>query len=382
MSELIDTTKFAQNRRIQLLASASVAAMIGTFCGAGAAWASEPGNRPTVWVELGGQFEQIDTDQGVFVPPFFAAPPSFTSITPSQAQRPLDYGYALEGKLSFEPGNSGWTFSAAIRYGRSNGKTHAHQSTTPAPIPILVGGEPNGYYITRKLAKFADVASSRSEDHLIADFMVGRDVGLGLFGRNAETAVSIGARFAQFHSSLQASLGLEPSAGGYKYFGTAVRLPTTDPHTFFAAVQSSRSFHGIGPAVAWDGSVPIAGSAAGTTVTFDFGVNAAVLFGRQKSSTHHHTSAQSRPTPATNPYQLVHTLYQRTPPGRLEARSVTVPNIGGMVGISLGLPNAKISLGYRADFFFGPMDGGVDTRESETVGFYGPFANISIGLGG
>jgi hypothetical protein len=37
---------------------------------------------------------------------------------------------------------------------------------------------------------------------------------------------------------------------------------------------------------------------------------------------------------------------------------------------------------YRADFFFGAMDGGIDTAKKENVGFYGPFATISIGLGG
>ncbi|HVP85004.1 MAG TPA: hypothetical protein VMS78_09800 [Rhizomicrobium sp.] len=43
---------------------------------------------------------------------------------------------------------------------------------------------------------------------------------------------------------------------------------------------------------------------------------------------------------------------------------------------------AKVSLGYRADFFFGAMDGGIDTRESYNRNFYGPYASISIGLGG
>ena len=44
--------------------------------------------------------------------------------------------------------------------------------------------------------------------------------------------------------------------------------------------------------------------------------------------------------------------------------------------------NAKISAGYRGDFFFGAMDTGNDTRKTKTVGFYGPFATISIGSGG
>jgi hypothetical protein len=34
-----------------------------------------------------------------------------------------------------------------------------------------------------------------------------------------------------------------------------------------------------------------------------------------------------------------------------------VPNIDGFVGLSFHNANAKVSFGYRADFFFGAMDG-------------------------
>jgi len=41
-----------------------------------------------------------------------------------------------------------------------------------------------------------------------------------------------------------------------------------------------------------------------------------------------------------------------------------------------------VSLGYRADFFFGAMDTGIDTAKRTTTGFFGPFATVSIGIGG
>ena len=59
-----------------------------------------------------------------------------------------------------------------------------------------------------------------------------------------------------------------------------------------------------------------------------------------------------------------------------------MPNLGGFAGISVKYPNAKISLGYRADFFFGAVDAGIDARRTKDLGFNGPFATISIGLGG
>jgi hypothetical protein len=45
-------------------------------------------------------------------------------------------------------------------------------------------------------------------------------------------------------------------------------------------------------------------------------------------------------------------------------------------------PNAKVSFGYRADVFFGAVDGGGDMRKTFDRSFHGPFATISIGLGG
>ena len=73
----------------------------------------------------------------------------------------------------------------------------------------------------------------------------------------------------------------------------------------------------------------------------------------------------------------------RHPPrGHITDRTVTVPNVGGFAGMSFQFSSAKVSLGYRADFFFDAMDGGIDARKSATLGFYGPFASVSVGFGG
>jgi hypothetical protein len=59
-----------------------------------------------------------------------------------------------------------------------------------------------------------------------------------------------------------------------------------------------------------------------------------------------------------------------------------VPNLGGYVGASVHYSNAKINFGYRVDEFFGAMDGGQDTAKKYNRGFYGPYLNLSLGLGG
>jgi hypothetical protein len=64
------------------------------------------------------------------------------------------------------------------------------------------------------------------------------------------------------------------------------------------------------------------------------------------------------------------------------SRTVTVPNLGGYIGASMRYHNSKVSLGYRADTFFNAMDGGQETHKAYNRGFYGPYLNVSLGLGG
>ena len=107
------------------------------------------------------------------------------------------------------------------------------------------------------------------------------------------------------------------------------------------------------------------------------------------ASAHAHSSADNgRPVFTTksrrllDPSKLKSNGYTSKPADRNRARNVTIPNIGGFAGISFKYADAKLALGYRADLFFNAMDGGIDTRKSENVGFYGPFATVSVGLGG
>jgi hypothetical protein len=165
-------------------------------------------------------------------------------------------------------------------------------------------------------------------------------------------------------------------------------FPQYNFHNYAFTGQSTRSFRGIGPALSWDASAPFLGHPDSAEFSFDWGVNAALLFGRQKARVSHHTAAQhyhpdySHPTP-TPIGDITHyeRLYDHAT-NKSRGRFVAVPNLGGFAGMSLKFPNAKVSLGYRADFFFGAMDTGIDTASRTTTSFHGPFATISIGMGG
>jgi len=377
MSELIQTRNTFTATQRQLLATVSTIALL-TICGASKA-ADLDASRPTVWIELGGQLERVDGGEGPFTPPFFSPVPSFLSESPLIIERPARYSYGGEGKISFVPQGMDWGFSVGLRYGRSNAHRHVHEQTPGLTIKLPSGRTEHGYWQNR-----SDSVVRNSENHAILDFQAGKDVGLGMFGRKSTSTFNFGVRYAQFHSRSSSHLqALEDAGTGYNTFFQYLKYEYThgaihQSHT--ASAQNSRSFRGIGPSLSWNASTPFAGSTDTAEFTFDWGINAALLFGRQKASVHHQSTVfyYSKHLLRDAIYSTVHK------PGvdHLRSRSIVVPNVGGFAGLSLKFPNAKVSLGYRADLFFGAMDGGIDTRKTYDRSFYGPFAKISIGIGG
>jgi hypothetical protein len=384
MSELTKPNS-CNNPRNHLLATACIAAILPAL----AAHASElDSDHPTVWVELGGQLERLEGTDGRFTAPFMLNNPAaatFQPVSPLEAQRAPRFSYGAEGKMLFEPSGSDWVFSAGIRYGRSNGNKKTHQQTyapgkskyvqyTVGTVVHRVGGV-NPY----PFHEFTTVESRHDESHVVVDFQAGRDVGLGLFAQG-ESHVNLGVRMAQFVARTTTQIkarpelhvsNIYPPSHGY--------VPGYTFNVYSLTASSNRSFQGIGPSLSWDASVPFAGNRDNGYLTVDWGIDAALLFGRQKAKVRHQTSAM---------YGFAgfgygsSTLYHPPAQFRTSARSVTVPNVGGFAGVSMKFPNAKVSMGYRADFFFGAMDTGIDTHRSENVSFHGPFATISIGLGG
>src|SRR6185437_630747 len=383
MSELIVIRQNAKSTRRQLLVTASAVALLGAVCAAGRASAESGSGGPTVWIELGGQLSKSNDKEEAFSPPIMAdrAP----GLSPSEPfERLPRYSVDETGKIAFEPGADGWLFSASVRFGRSNSNRDVNQGTHPKPFIEYV---PSGTQTARiafypVASKFAETIVHNSEQHLIVDFQVGKDVGLGMFGGRGTSAVNLGVRYAQFRSSSNIVLNSDPDWHfTYKYLPNGIVLLHQAFHTNRANLEAERSFHGIGPSLSWNGSAPFIGNPQDGELSFDGGLNGAVLFGRQRVNVHHQSSGQYRPLePGANagPFYLTH---PPTPVNRTRSHSVTVPNFGVSAGLSYRMENFKLSAGYRADFFFGAMDGGIDARKTYDRNFYGPFAAVSIGIG-
>src|SRR5690242_8937398 len=117
MSELTHSNAKTGDLRWQLLTTASAVALLASAVAHGA-YGAEDSDRPTVWVELGGQLERIDTTQEVFAPEFVLAHENapYNAVSPLTAQRLPRYGFGGEGRIGFAPAGTDWTFSAAIRF--------------------------------------------------------------------------------------------------------------------------------------------------------------------------------------------------------------------------------------------------------------------------
>lgn len=392
MSELVQGRENRANIRRRLLASASALALTAIISSAKVARA-EDASQPQLWIELGGQLSRLGDSQEVFSPEgIFDSRP--TIFSPSQKfEKSPAHSIDEYGKISLQPTASDWTFSAAVRYGRSASNRHVRQQTNPEPFHKYFPTTPTQLVtIPPVAAKFAETKVRSSEDHLVLDFQAGKDVGLGLFGREGSSIVSVGVRFAQFHSQSNISIKSDPdwhfhynylsypSAGFTNFkFVSGQRY-----HSNWASLSATRSFRGVGPSLSWAASAPFSGSQQNGELTVDWGANVALLFGRQKSRTHHQTTARYQtggtvfhpdPRPAAIIGTPINTSHTRS-------RNVIVPNVGGSFGLSWRLQDFKVSMGYRADFFFGAMDGGIDSRKTYDRDFYGPYASITIGLGG
>ncbi|HSZ74760.1 MAG TPA: Lpg1974 family pore-forming outer membrane protein [Rhizomicrobium sp.] len=341
--------------RWQWLGTASAIAMLASISGAAADDPTSMMDGAHIWADIGGQLtDYASNPTTVFNDP--TTPGNAIFIGPSG-------GWDGFGKFSFQPADSNWIFSLGLRYGRTNPKNFAgygtlgttgaggegaadiahahaqHRAVRHAAVHAAATGtadSPNYVYYSGFI--------SHKESHAMIDFTVGQDVGLGMFGQEGSSILSLGVRFAQFQARTDI---------GY-YTGTASST------SFSEHARISRSFNGVGPMIGWDASAPLGGD-FNSQLSIDWGADASLLFGKQKTQ-----------------LQATFSTGAAYPPVERH-KSVTVPSIGGYLALSWhGFEGTKISLGYRADDYFGVLDGGFDTEHKIDRAFYGPFIKIGI----
>jgi hypothetical protein len=358
MSDLIPMGSKHNNLSYKLLATVSSMALMVS---AEAALARDAGDgHPTFWIEAGGAFDELSSDSDLWLAP--NTPAEQSNPTPPFGTLPKA-GYDLDLKFTVAPHDSDWRFSVGLIYGRAlRGPKTTHDQTYKSTALTFI--RPPKYVPTNY--DFANTSYRSTTSHLLLDFQVGKDVGLGMFG--GKSTLNLGIRWAKLNESSNGHMSGATNASG-QAGGTQV----------IADFRAGHSLDGIGPSVSWYADTPFAGSQS-DGLSLDWGINAALLIGKQKTRTDLHTSSYSYRYYSQNNqgrHQLTHST-----PSLLRSKTVVVPNLGGFAGISWRMPNAKVSVGYKADFFFDAIDVGIATRETATRGFYGPFATVSFGLGG
>jgi iron complex outermembrane recepter protein len=356
MSELANICSNRASVRWKLLTGASVLALTAYVSSTALAGATDAGS-PLVWIEVDGQFARQNDSQDVYVPPFLPLSP-FDAAMHANLENGSATVWDRGAKISYQPTGSDWIFSLGVRYGKnSRSDTINHQ--TPHASGTKYGQYVGGY------DAYQIFNTQNSKSHIIADFQAGKDVGLGKFGSGGRSVFSAGLRFAQFNSRTNVQIQSQPTnINDYGYY-----------HIFRANFDAQRKFTGIGPSLSWDASANIIGNSSAGSITLDWGVNGAMLFGRQRMNAHHQTTDNYK-------HRFYYLSVAQTSGSAARSKQVTVPNLGGFAGLSFRYVDAKVSVGYRADFFFDAMDGGIDVAKKENVGFYGPFATISVGIGG
>lgn len=382
---------FMRNRLMATVSSFALAASV--FGSATAAVADE--SVPSVWIDFSGQIDSMkhsgnpDLPLGPLVPQSGLTGPLMLKIDPSHS----DTG---DAKITYQPDDS-WLFSASVQFGRTARSGKLSQALAPIPTTSFVTyhtGLPFPYSSIHTTQRTSVKVSkqkltgdlSDSETHLILDFQAGKDVGLGIFGSGSTSVLSAGVRFAHFMASRAVSNFHETNNIHFatSQYNVPIFTGVTWHHTMgreiwntiSASGSVSQKFVGLGPSIQWQASAPLWNDPRGGDISFDWGANAALLFGKQTKTIHHQSSSEGhcfgRGCAAYSPSTSADTAST--------SKNITIPNVGGFAAVSLNYSDIKVALGYRADLFIDAADVGFAIRKSSNLLFHGPYASLSIGF--
>jgi iron complex outermembrane receptor protein len=379
-----------------------------------------PGAPYMLTVEAGAQGQRIDTPGQAIMP---YADVFSGDLDPARQQRDdLDWTAGGQMRVTYRPEGSPWTLSGGVRYGRvgkSTGRLRQEEvtgdavcrfKTSDAFTPYLPGVDlgfigklfcdPQYGPITKDIPPFGpkyltnrynsnyviaptnrlSTSTDRREDHMIVDFDVGKDMGLGAFGPG-ESSLRAGLRSADFKSRITGDMRAVPDVvlpddGWVKY--------NTTFHQYIASFDARREFKGAGPTLSWEASRAMLGDKEAGQLDVDWSITGGALYGKQKTAISGAQGSdyfnakyptkdyvlQGLPAPAQTPFAM-----QRT-------KSVLAPVLDLSLGLSFNVPGVKLSTGYRWERYFNVLDAGFAEHKSYDRTIDGPYFKVSIGFGG
>jgi hypothetical protein len=218
----------------------------------------------TVWAE-GALFNTEGGNIGIASLPGLGAP---FSLFPSRG------GYEAAFGFDYRWPSQPWHFVFDFRFGRSKtasrGSSNSFSSFFSSTVNIGSGLVATN--ITTNTTANNTLQTLR-ESHLVADFMVGRDFGLG----TGPSQLQFGIRVADLRAIARARLdNTVTTTSTLFYTGTIIGGPTTTTATTSTFATWKSRFFGAGPRVAIAGGIPIVGA-----WSFDYGGGIAALWGNR-----------------------------------------------------------------------------------------------------
>jgi len=324
------------------------------------------------------------------------APPIAGPLAERPQHRGLDWGDGREVKITYQPGSGPWNVMGSFRYGRSNSSVpqgHTEAPSGPRRCNLPIDSKYGQYFCDPSFSKysqamitginFADTSGAEREKHVIADFAVGRDVGLGMVGDSYST-LSVGLRYGAFESSTKTVVSGRNRVlpdGWYKY-------PTSQDEYRFN-LTAKRKFKGEGPTLSWDAAQRLLGSEQAGHLDLDWALTGGVLFGKQHTST---TGSYGVLSTEGKYLQDLHCIGQPCPPRptlpetplgvAARSKSVSVPILDLSLGLAYEVGRFKAGAGYRWERYFNVLDTGYDERKQTDRTIDGPYFKIAVGFGG
>jgi outer membrane receptor protein involved in Fe transport len=327
-------------------------------------------------VELGGAVQRHDAVNAMLEPGFSNAfTPGANSL---DVQNPdLDWGDGRYIRVAYSPSDR-WRIWTRARFGRTNGADKLSRSELGEPSCLraaaLCVGNPSNII---RPNNYSTTSVFDHEEHLVVDFAVGRDFGLGILGEG-RSSLSVGLRHANLESLTKLKM----------YGSTQWELPAqqvikydSQHDRYETSLTADRRFKGTGPVLSWDASRPLLGDGDTGRVAVDWSVSAGVLFGKQKTVIE---GSERHDFYDSDKYQVSFKdkVTTTTPVNRQRDSSVNVPTIDLSLGMSYGIGRVKIGAGYRWERYFDAIDGGDASQRSYDRTIDGPYFKIAVGFGG
>lgn len=306
-------------------------------------------DRWSLWVEGGAS--GLGGDPGV-------AGLTGTDVNPKQ--------WGWEGAIGFEyrPSMSPWIWSGQFRYGGYRARSASNNPNATfatIPVPPFPGTFP--------FAVAGNNTASRKEHHWAADFMVGRDLGLGQ-GRNT---VRFGVRVAEIQGRTTGSANWGPFPATHAVGVTCVGTPSYCG-SLQAGYQQKNSFLGGGPRLALDGQIPL-----GNHWAFEYGGGVAGLYGRRKTEQNVNVGIV-QPTGLATIVSGI-SCVAGCPINSTSTSNGFVFNTDAMLGISYAISqNASLMASYRFDGYWSALRGYDSNGNVANLDrfYHGPMIRLTI----